>query len=78
MAAQMAAREMAEEARASAGQMGAAALAQGEAALAARAIPVEVHRFAGEGHGFRDGGVQVRVLEASEAFFRRHFALASP
>ncbi|MFN6345276.1 MAG: alpha/beta hydrolase family protein [Cyanobium sp.] len=48
------------------------------AALAARAIPVEVHRFAGEGHGFRDGGVQVRVLEASEAFFRRHFQLAPP
>jgi dipeptidyl aminopeptidase/acylaminoacyl peptidase len=48
------------------------------AALAARGIPVEVHRFAGEGHGFRDGAVQVRVLEASEAFFRRQFALAPP
>jgi dipeptidyl aminopeptidase/acylaminoacyl peptidase len=48
------------------------------AALAARAIPVEVHRFAGEGHGFRDGAVQVLVLEASEAFFRRHFQLAQP
>ena len=48
------------------------------AALATRGIPVEVHRFAGEGHGFRDGGVQVRVLEASEAFFRRHFQLAPP
>jgi dipeptidyl aminopeptidase/acylaminoacyl peptidase len=47
-------------------------------ALAARGIPVEVHRFAGEGHGFRDGGVQVQVLEASEAFFRRHFQLAPP
>jgi dipeptidyl aminopeptidase/acylaminoacyl peptidase len=46
------------------------------AALAARDIPVEVHRFAGEGHGFRDGSVQVRVLEASEAFFRHHFQLA--
>jgi dipeptidyl aminopeptidase/acylaminoacyl peptidase len=48
------------------------------AALAARGIPVEVHRFAGEGHGFRDGGVQVQVLEASEAFFRHHFQLAPP
>jgi dipeptidyl aminopeptidase/acylaminoacyl peptidase len=48
------------------------------AALEARGIPVEVHRFAGEGHGFRAGAVQVRVLEASEAFFRRHFQLAPP
>jgi dipeptidyl aminopeptidase/acylaminoacyl peptidase len=46
------------------------------AALEARGIPLEVHRFAGEGHGFRDGSVQVRVLETSEAFFRRHFQLA--
>ena len=48
------------------------------AALEARGIPVEVHRFAGEGHGVRAGAVQVRVLEASEAFFRRHFQLAPP
>ena len=45
------------------------------AALQARGVPVEVHRFAGEGHGFRSGSVQVQVLEATEAFFRRHFAL---
>jgi len=48
------------------------------AALAVRGIPVEVHRFAGEGHGFRDGGVLRQVLEATEAFFRRHFALPAP
>ena len=45
------------------------------AALEANGVPVEVHRFAGEGHGFRDGQVQTRVLEASEAFFRQHFHL---
>ncbi len=48
------------------------------AALAAHGIAVEVHRFAGEGHGFRDGAVQLQVLEATEAFFRRHFGLNSP
>jgi dipeptidyl aminopeptidase/acylaminoacyl peptidase len=45
------------------------------AALEANGVPVEVHRFAGEGHGFRDGQVQTQVLEATEAFFRRHFRL---
>ena len=45
------------------------------AALEANAIPVEVHRFPQEGHGFRDGATLVRVLEATEAFFRRHFNL---
>ena len=44
-------------------------------ALSQRGVPVEVHLFPGEGHGFRDGAVQRRVLEATEAFFRRHFAL---
>jgi dipeptidyl aminopeptidase/acylaminoacyl peptidase len=34
-----------------------------------------VHRFAGEGHGFRSGEVQSLVLEATEAFFSRHFGL---
>ncbi|MEO1003107.1 MAG: prolyl oligopeptidase family serine peptidase [Cyanobacteria bacterium J06638_7] len=48
------------------------------AALAANGIPVEVHRFAGEGHGFRDGAVQLQVLQATEAFFRRHFGLDGP
>ncbi len=45
------------------------------AALKANGIPVEVHRFAGEGHGFRNGNVRIQVLEATEAFFRRHFQL---
>lgn len=44
------------------------------AALEARGVPVQVHRFAGEGHGFRSAGVLVQVLEATEAFFRHHFA----
>lgn len=45
------------------------------AALEANGIPVEVHRFEGEGHGFRSSTVQITVLEATEAFFRRHFQL---
>lgn len=44
-------------------------------ALGERGIPVEVHLFPGEGHGFRDRAVQQRVLEATEAFFRRHLEL---
>jgi dipeptidyl aminopeptidase/acylaminoacyl peptidase len=43
--------------------------------LGERGVPVEVHLFPGEGHGFRDGAVQQRVLEATEAFFRRHLGL---
>jgi dipeptidyl aminopeptidase/acylaminoacyl peptidase len=45
------------------------------AALSARGIPVEVHLFAEEGHGFRRAETQIQVLEATEAFFRRHFSL---
>jgi dipeptidyl aminopeptidase/acylaminoacyl peptidase len=45
-------------------------------ALSGNGVPVEVHLFPGEGHGFRDSAVRIRVLEATEAFFRRHFALA--
>jgi dienelactone hydrolase len=45
------------------------------AALRANGIAVEVHRFAGEGHGFRSSVVQIAVLEATEAFFRHHFGL---
>ncbi|MFZ9849461.1 MAG: S9 family peptidase [Vulcanococcus sp.] len=44
-------------------------------ALRANGIPVEVHLFPEEGHGFRNGATQIAVLEASEAFFRRHFQL---
>jgi len=44
-------------------------------ALGERGVPVEVHLFPGEGHGFRDRAVQQRVLEATEAFFRRHLDL---
>jgi len=47
------------------------------AALEANGIPVEVHRFAGEGHGFRSGDVRIQVLEATEAFFRHHFQLGA-
>ena len=45
------------------------------AALKANGIPVEVHLFPEEGHGFRNGATQIQVLEATEAFFRRHFQL---
>jgi dipeptidyl aminopeptidase/acylaminoacyl peptidase len=44
-------------------------------ALEANGIPIEVHRFPGEGHGFRNSATQIQVLEATEAFFRRHFQL---
>jgi dipeptidyl aminopeptidase/acylaminoacyl peptidase len=44
-------------------------------ALEHRGVPVEMHLFPREGHGFRDGRVRIRVLEATEAFFRRHLRL---
>jgi len=34
-----------------------------------------VHLFAEEGHGFRSSSTQITVLEASAAFFQRHFNL---
>ena len=45
------------------------------AALRENDLPVEVLNFPEEGHGFRDSAVQVAVLEATEAFFRRHLEL---
>ena len=45
------------------------------AALRHNGVPVEVHLFPEEGHGFRNGATQVEVLETTEAFFRRHFGL---
>ena len=45
------------------------------AALEANGLAVEVHRFEGEGHGFRNSETQIRVLEATEAFFRKHLQL---
>ena len=45
------------------------------AALQANGIAVEVHRFEGEGHGFRSSATQITVLKATEAFFRQHLQL---
>ena len=44
-------------------------------ALRKKNLPVEVHTFDQEGHGFRDGIVKRKVLEATEAFFRKHLHL---
>lgn len=44
-------------------------------ALSKQGVPVEIFLFPGEGHGFRSGAVQAQVLEATEAFFRRHLGL---
>ena len=44
-------------------------------ALRRRGLETELHLIPGEGHGFRDSGVRTAVLEATEAFFRRHFRL---
>jgi dipeptidyl aminopeptidase/acylaminoacyl peptidase len=44
-------------------------------ALSERNVPVELHLFPGEGHGFRDSQVQLRVLEATEHFFRQKLGL---
>ncbi|MFM7087200.1 MAG: S9 family peptidase [Cyanobium sp.] len=41
--------------------------------LRQRGVPVELHLFPGEGHGFRDAAVQLQVLERTEAFFQQRF-----
>ncbi|MFL0769890.1 MAG: alpha/beta hydrolase family protein [Prochlorococcus sp.] len=45
------------------------------AALSKNNIPVELHTFENEGHGFRNSEVQIEVLEATERFFRTHLKL---
>ncbi|MDP6202588.1 MAG: prolyl oligopeptidase family serine peptidase [Prochlorococcus sp.] len=45
------------------------------AALRSKGIPVEVHIFEQEGHGFRDSAAKIKVLEATEHFFRTHLKL---
>lgn len=45
------------------------------AALRARGIPVEVHLFPGEQHGFRRAENLARALDAELAFYRRIFGL---
>ena len=42
------------------------------AALREKKIPVEVHSFENEGHGFKDSQVKIKVLESTEKFFRKH------
>ena len=44
-------------------------------ALRANGLPVEVHLFAEEGHGFRSSATQITVLEACATFFQQHFNL---
>ena len=44
-------------------------------ALRNQGIPVEVHLFPGEGHGFKSSETQIQVLESTEAFFAKHFGL---
>jgi dipeptidyl aminopeptidase/acylaminoacyl peptidase len=44
-------------------------------ALSERGVTVELFLFPGESHSFRSGAVQAQVLEATEAFFRRHLGM---
>jgi len=44
-------------------------------ALSELGVPVELHLFPEEGHGFRSGAARAQALEATEAFFRRHLGL---
>tara|TARA_Y100001968_G_scaffold45599_1_gene35674 strand:- start:50501 stop:52459 length:1959 start_codon:yes stop_codon:yes gene_type:complete len=38
-------------------------------------IPVELHTYKNEGHGFRDGKVKISVLELTERFFKKYLDL---
>ncbi len=38
-------------------------------------LPVELHDFPDEGHGFRDGTVKIKVLNETERFFNKHLEL---
>ena len=40
--------------------------------LLKRNIPVEINLFENEGHGFNDGKTKVKVLNKTEAFFRKY------
>ena len=44
-------------------------------ALLRNNIPVELHTFEEEGHGFRNGSVKVAVLKKTEEFFRKHLKI---
>ena len=35
-------------------------------------IPIEVYLFENEGHGFKDGGTKVDVLQKTKDFFSKH------
>ena len=43
--------------------------------LSKREIPVEIHLFDQEGHGFKDGKIKVQVLKDTEAFFRKYLTV---
>ena len=43
--------------------------------LSKREIPVEIHLFDQEGHGFKDGKIRVQVLKDTEAFFRKYLTI---
>ncbi len=44
-------------------------------ALIANKIPVEVHKFPEEGHGFKDNQTLINVLEATDKFFSKYLNL---
>ena len=41
-------------------------------ALRKKKVPVEVHTFPEEGHGFHESTVKIKVLETTEKFFKKH------